>query len=418
MSTPPFFSSAPRRRGVFRFLLLFLPSLVFVIALTSPGGDYVFRAGPLGEVSVGEVPPYVVYSGDVLYLYSSPYGVWHYPKAVAIDLFYPTVVYVSSTCGAAGGVLGGAVGRYFLDLDIPPGFEGSCVVNFTAPEGWRRAVILIVKLVDWYPGVSERVAIVLNGSGWQFVQVGQEGTFYIWERPMARLPAAGCVFIYNRSILVAESLQYRAIQPDLYPQSFVPSRGGAVRHGAFFYLDGVGTLYVYKAPCLPPASVAVREPPPLVGKFGVSKPDIRGYYFDGALVNNTTFYNTTLRIVNFTVAVGEMFQLYLYTYSTPVGMWGAVLRYFFKPNTLLTTEVSLFNPGGALEKVGDMWLYNISKVHYWTYGGVPYYVCTPPCGMPAGWTAPLYVVADPTGRWGGWPQVLAVRREVLSPWGP
>ncbi|MFN3805348.1 MAG: hypothetical protein ACK4SY_09845 [Pyrobaculum sp.] len=411
---------SPRRRGVVRFLLVFLPSLVFIIALTAPAGDYVFRAGPLGEVGPGEMPPYVLFAGGTLYLYSSPYGTWHYPRAVAVDLFYPTTVYVSSTCGAAGGVLGGAVGRHYVDLYIPPGFEGVCLLNFTAAGGWWRVVTLRVKVVDWYPGAVERAVVRLNGSGWQFVQVGRDGVFYIWERPVAKLPAVGCVFVYNGSVLMAEGMYYRAIQRDLLPPSFLPSGEGVVRHGAFLYLNGVGTLHVYSLPCLPAVGAAVREPPPLVGRFGVVKPDVRAAFFDGAVVNNTVFFHTALRVVNLTVAVGDMFQLYLYTYSTPVGMWGAVLRYNFKPNTLLTTEVSFFKPQEAVGplRAGDMWLYNASGVYYWVYGGTPYYTCSPPCGIPTGWTEPLYVVVDPDGRWGGWPQVLAVGREALRPWGP
>lgn len=97
------------REKVIRTLLFFLPTLVFIIALTAPGGEYSFRAGPLAEVAIGELPSYVATEGKVLYLYSSPYGPWPYPKAVVVNIYYPTSVYVSSTCDAAAAPsLGGA----------------------------------------------------------------------------------------------------------------------------------------------------------------------------------------------------------------------------------------------------------------------------------------------------------------------
>ncbi|MFZ8807862.1 MAG: hypothetical protein ACO2PN_07125, partial [Pyrobaculum sp.] len=130
-----------QREQVIRTLLFFLPTLVFIIALTAPGGDYAFRAGPLAEVAVGQFPYYVYVSNKTLHLYSSPYAAWPYPKAIEVKLFYPTTVSVFSTCGAvAASSVGGAPGSYFVDVVVPPGFQGDCWVNFTHPSGWRDAV--------------------------------------------------------------------------------------------------------------------------------------------------------------------------------------------------------------------------------------------------------------------------------------
>ncbi|MEM4605108.1 MAG: hypothetical protein QXR68_07185, partial [Pyrobaculum sp.] len=64
------------RERIIRPLLFFLPTLVFIIALTAPGGEYAFRAGPVAEVSPGVLPTYASAVDKVLYLYSSPFGPW------------------------------------------------------------------------------------------------------------------------------------------------------------------------------------------------------------------------------------------------------------------------------------------------------------------------------------------------------
>ncbi|MEZ0248547.1 MAG: hypothetical protein ABWJ97_04680 [Thermoproteus sp.] len=404
-----------------RALLFFLPTLVFLTAFTAPGGEYVFGSGTLGEVVVGPLPPYVGVANRTLYLYSSPYGPWPYPNAIELKLFYPAQVYLSSTCGAvAPGYLGGPPGVYSVNLTIPPDFQGTCWVNFTHPSGWRVAVELRVKPVDWYPGASERAVVKLNGSGWQFVQVGQDGTFYVWEKPYLRLPAAGCVFMYNGSVLMGETAHYAQIYSGVLPPVVVPAASGAERYGAFVYLHGVATLYVYGAPCVSTGSVPVEGPPPLAAEIGVLRPGYYGPVFDTPSRSNSTIYRTALRVINYTTASADLYGLYLYTYSTPVGMWGAVLRFNFAITTLLTTEVSFFKPLGASgpERVGNYWVYRSNGTVYWVGGYEPYYTCNPPCGLPSGWIPPIYVVADPTGQWGGWPQVLSVKAEALRPWGP
>ena len=404
-----------------RTLLFFLPTLVFLIALTAPGGEYAFRSGPLGEVRLGALPAYVGVVNKTLYLYSSPYGPWPYPKALEVRLFYPTQVYVSSTCGAVvPGLLGGSPGSYPLDLSVPPGYQGVCWVNFTHPSGWREAVELRVRLIDWYPGATERAVVRLNGSGWQFVQVGQDGVFYVWEKPYLRLPMAGCVFVYNKSVLLSETAHYAQAESRILPPVVVPAASGQARYGAFINLRGVDVLYVYNSPCVGVNNVSVKEPPPLVARIGVVRPGYGGPVFDSPTQSNSTIFKTNLRVLNYTVAAAGLYKLYLYTYSTPVGMWGAVLRFNCALSTLLTTEVSFFKPLGAEGpvKVGEYWVYRRNGTVYWISGDRPYYTCEPPCGVPSGWTAPLYVVVDPTGRWGGWPAVLSVTREALQKWGP
>ncbi|ACB39741.1 hypothetical protein [Pyrobaculum neutrophilum] len=410
------------REAAARTLLFFLPTLVFIIALTAPGGDYAFRTGPLGEVQPGSLPYYVAVENKTLYLYSSPYAPWLYPGALELKLFYPTKVAVFSTCGAvAAGELGGQPGAYPVDVAVPPAFQGDCWVNFTHPSGWRQAVLLRVRLVDWYPGASERAVVELNGSGWQFLQVGQDGMLYIWERPVVRLPVAGCVSVYNRSVLLTEILRYVEAAPNVVPPVYVPSEAGAARYGAFIHLEGPAKLYIYGAPCLSHKPLNATPPPPLRGRLGVVLPTPTGPVFDQAEVNNTAVFKTGLRVVNYSVAPARVYKLYLYTYSTPVGMWGAVLRYNFALTAYLTTEISLLWPEGArsVEKRGDVWAIHTGGATYWVYSRAPpRTICEPPCGVPAGWADPIYVVVDPTGRWGGWPSVLSVKREVLQPWRP
>ena len=408
------------REKAVRTLLFFLPTLVFIIALTAPGGEYAFRTGPLAEVAIGELPSYAAAEGKVLYLYSSPYGPWPYPKAIVVNIYYPTSVYVSSTCGAAAAPsLGGAPGAYPLDLVIPPGFQGDCVVNFTHPSGWRDAVLLRVRLVDWYPGAAKRVVLRLNGSGWQFVQVGQDGSLYIWEREVGRLPSSGCVFVFNRSVLIAERLRYAEAARDVLPTPYVPSDAGVERYGVFVKLSGAGTLYVYPLDCAPAPNATRPSPPPLAARLGVLLPGYGGPVFDSPRVEKSRLFATALRLVNYSEAAGRVYRLYLYTYSTPVGMWGAVLRYQFGVSTYLTTEVSFFKPLGAEgpARRGAAWLYTANGTKYWVFSRTPpYYACNPPCGVPSGWVEPIYVVADPTGEWPGPPAVLSIDEETLRPW--
>jgi len=406
-----------RREQATRTLLFFLPTLVFFIVFTAPGGDYVFRASPLMEVAAGRLPYYVYVLDKTFHLYSSPYASWPYPKAVEVRLFYPTEVFISSTCGAvAASSVGGAPGSYHVDVVVPPGFQGDCWVYFTHPSGWSDAVLLRVKLVDWYPGATERAVVALSGSGWQFVQVGQDGVLYIWERPVTRVPVAGCVFVYNGSVLFAEAQRYREVAPGIIPPVAVPSSSGSLRYGAFIKLDGASRLYIYGADCPAAPRLNVSEPPPLRAEIGVVLPTPTGPVFDALVVEDSVMYTTGLRVINYTEASARIYRLYVYTYNTPVGLWGAVFRYNFALTTLLTVKISLLRLGGELQSAGDVWIYRVGNATYWIRGPQPYRLCEPPCAVPAGWQEPLYVVVDPTGQWGGWPEVAAVRRESLQPW--
>ncbi len=390
------------------------------MALTAPGGEYVFRSGPLAEVNIGSLPTYVKADGGTLYLYSSPYGPWIYRRALVLRLFYPTYVYVNSTCGAVPPMrLGGRQGAYPIDVVIPPSYEGNCVVNFTHPSGWWRAVLLRVKLIDWYPGASERAVIVLNGSGWQFLQIGQDGTLYIWERPVAKLSVSGCVFVHNKTVLLTEELHYREVAPGVVPPVWAPSASGYVRYGSFVKLGGTSAVYIYNSPCVSSSGVGPPAPPRLEADMGLYIPSRAGYVPDWAVVNYTLLFQTRLRALNYSVAYGSIFTLYMYTYSTSVGIWGAVLRYNFRTEPLLTQDIILFKPRGASDPrlLGDVWLFYSENATFWVYSDdPPYQKCNPPCGVPVGWRSPIYVVADPTGRWGGWPRVVSTRRETLGPW--
>ncbi|MEM1925911.1 MAG: hypothetical protein QXR64_02520 [Pyrobaculum sp.] len=410
------------RERIIRPLLFFLPTLVFIIALTAPGGEYAFRAGPVAEVSPGVLPTYASAVDKVLYLYSSPFGPWHYPQALVVKIFYPTFVYVSSTCGAVVVyTVGGAPGEYKIDITIPPGFQGDCFVNFTHPSGWEDYVILKVKLIDWYPGASERALIYLNGTGWQFVQVASDGILYIWEIPKGRLQFSGCVFVYNRSVLLSETQRYVEIIPNVLPKVQAPSDQGVERYGVFIRLTSQEPLYMYRLKCIDSLNATPPAPPPIRAIMGVLLPGREGPFFDTPTVETSAMYRTSLRSINYTVARGQVYRLYMYTYNTAVGLLGAVLRYQFSVSTLLTTEVSLFRPMGAVEidKIRDAWVYSVGDTRYWVYSSKPpYYLCNPPCGVPAGWIDPIYLVIDPTGEWKGVAELIDVKYEILRPWGP
>ena len=66
---------------------------------------------------------------------------------------------------------------------------------------------------------------------------------------MAQIPVAGCVFVYNKSVLLAETQRYREVVPNIIPPVVAPSSSGSVRYGAFIKLDGASQLYIYKADC-------------------------------------------------------------------------------------------------------------------------------------------------------------------------
>lgn len=408
-------------KGIKRSLLFFLPTLVFLIGLTSSYGEFVFRPGPPAHVSPGILPSYAVFYNNTLYLYSSPYAPWPYEGAVKVELYVPAYIYINSTCPfAAPAVLGGAVGTWSLNLTVPPLYEGSCLLNFTGPSGWRQAVLVKVKLVDWYPS-PRRVVVTLEGRGWQFIQVGQDGTLYVWERPIAALPVVGCAAIYNGSLLLAERLSYGAAQPYVIPAPLLPGLKGEERYGFFLRLSGRATLYIYESGCPYVNASSASSPPPDPRDYAIAVgvPTLRGYVYD---TPSYAVRKIATNLRNILVANGTamVYKLYSYWYGTPVGMWGGVLYFDFKPEPLLTTYISFFSPGNATPvHLGDgVWLFN-GTVKYWVAGPEePLQRPALPVGVPMGWQGPFYVVADPTGEWGGWPKVAGIQVEELKPWGP
>jgi len=380
----------------------------------------VFTSGPLAEVGPGALPPYAAWRDGALYLYSSPYAPWQYDRAVKVELRAPVEVYVGGNCPfVPPHFLTPPPGAKWVNITVPPGWEGRCVLNFTHASGWWRAVEVRVKLVDWYPA-PRRAVVTLEGRGWQFVQVGG-GEVYAWERPIGRTPLVGCAAVYNKSLLLPEALRYAPVAPQVRPPPLLPSREGQTRYGFFIRLEGRGQLYIYDAPCPNGVGKAPAPSPPNYTayeyKFGVPTPE--GYIL-ATYTFNASYINTTLRRIVVTNGSGYG-TLYAYWYSTPVGMWGGVLYYHFPTQPLLTTYLSYFAPGkGAapVEVSPGVWLYN-GTVRYWVAGPeAPLQRPALPRGLPTGWLGPFYVVADPTGGWGGWPAVVDVRVEELKPWGP
>lgn len=403
-----------------KFFVFFFPLLVFVIVLTAPGGEYVFRAGPPAEVAPGLLPSYVGVVGDVLYLYSSPYAPWRYDRAIKVDLHFPTELYVVSSCGFIPPFkISPPVGTKWVDITVPPSFEGSCFVNFTHPSGWRRFVELRVKLIDWYPA-QMRAVVRLQGRGWQFVQVGADGVLYVWEKPVANLPVVGCAAVYNGSLLLYELARYVPAHPHVSPPPLLFSSAGEARYGYFVYLKGEGTLYVYAAECPPSSKVAVREVfnfTTLV--FGPYVPTPRGYLHDSPRWRVAS-YNTTLRQVVVANGTGETYTLYSFWYSTPLDMWGGVLHFDFKFPGKLTTDVIFISPRPPVEPdqiSHGVWMYN-GTPRIWVAGPErPAELRLPlPRSTPLGWVGPFYVVVDGRGDWGGWPAVIYVVKEELKPW--
>lgn len=398
-----------------RTFVFFFPSLVFLIALTSPYGEYVFGSGPLASVSAGVLPSYAAYSHYTLYLYSSPYAPWVYERIIRVEQYFPTSIYVSSTCPFTPSFyLPPAVGTRWVNLTIPPLYQGVCVLNFTHPSGWYEAVTINIKLVDWYPS-ARRVVVVLEGRGWQFVQVGPRGDLYIWERPAARLPFAGCAAVFNNSLLLVERVRYAPVEPAVIPPPLVPSETGEERYGFFIKLSGRGALYIHDAGC-PSVGIAVAVGPVpnfTQYKYGVA---LAANYFDAPRFTVKEM-STDLRRIAVANGTASSYTLYAYWYSTPVGMWGGVLRYNFASIVKLTLNLVFFSPDGGLpERVGDAWLFN-GTVKFWVAGPEePVQRPVLPRGIPTGWQPPFYIVADPTGEWGGWPAVLSVVEETLKPW--
>ncbi|MEM0483221.1 MAG: hypothetical protein QW434_00755 [Pyrobaculum sp.] len=402
-----------------RFFLFFLPSLVFVIALTAPGGEYVFRWGPLANVGPGALPPYALFSDNVLYLYSSPYAAWEYKRAVRVELLFPTELYLGGSCGfIPPGVLTPPPGIKWINITVPPMYEGVCILNITHASGWHSSVIINVKLVDWYPS-SERSVVVLRGRGWQFVQVGEDGTLYVWERPLARVPVAGCAMVWNRSLLLTELLSYYPAEPHVKPTPWMPSLGGTARYGVFIYLNGTAALYIHRASCPANMSIQIGGEPALTGFVIGPFVNLGEGYGPDSPVFSKRLMNTALRRILVANGSARLYTLYSYWYSTPVEMWGGVMYFKFTSMPALTSDMVYIQPINAslpVEVGRGVWLYDTTP-RVWVSGPEPPAQRSLPLprGTPLGWQAPFYIVVDPTGGWGGWPEVVEVRKEELKP---
>lgn len=400
-----------------RFLLLFLPLLVFVVALTAPGGESSFQVGPPAEARPSLASPYVAWRGGAIYLYSGPYTAWRYPGLVAVDVKFPGPVQVWSDCGFIPPMGLEGPGPRLIDVEVPPGWQGQCRLNMTAP-GWRWSAVLVVRQVDWWPSAT-RVAVVLNGSGWQFLQVSEDGTLYVWERPLASLPLAGCVAAYGGSVLIPEELPYAPVDPSVRPAPLVPAASGVRRYGFLVYVNGTATVYIYPAPC-PAAASAPSAPPPNLADyvFGVYIPTAGGYVLD-APSWRVAYRDTPLRRLAVANGTASKYAVYAYWYGTPVGMWGGVIRYRFAVEPLLTTGliyVMPINATGPVQVGPGVWIYRAHNFTVWVAGPeAPAQLgLRLPRGLPYGWLEPFYVVIDGTGRWGGWPTVVSVKLERLS----
>ncbi|RFA94162.1 hypothetical protein [Pyrobaculum aerophilum] len=402
-----------------RFFLFFLPTLVFLIALTSPGGEYVFRWGPLAHVEQGALPPYAVFKDSVLYLYSSPYSAWRYEKALKVELLFPTELYIGGTCGfIPPSLLTPPPGVKWIDITVPPMYEGTCLLNITHPSGWHYAITIHVKLVDWYPS-SERSVVVLRGVGWQFVQVGEDGVLYVWERPLASVPVVGCAAVWNRSLLLAESLPYSPAEPYVKPAPWLPSAQGVRRYGFFIFLNGTGVLYIHKAPCPVNASITPRGEPSLRGFIIGPFVNLGEGYKPDAPLFSTRSMATALRRIVIANGTAHLYTLYSYWYTTPVDIWGGVMYFKFTSMPMLTFDMVYIQPANAShpeEIAKGVWVFNTTP-RVWVSGSEPpaQRGLSMPRGTPLGWQAPFYVVIDPTDKWGGWPEVIEIRREELQP---
>jgi hypothetical protein len=402
-----------------RFFLFFLPSLVFLIALTAPGGEYVYRWGPIANVGPGALPTYVAFRDATLYLYSSPYAPWHYEKALRVELLFPTELYIGGSCGfIPPAVLKPPPGVKWINITIPPLYEGSCVLNITHASGWHSSVTIIVKLIDWYPS-SERSVVVLKGRGRQFIQVDEDGTLYIWERPVARVPVAGCAFVWNKSLLLTESLPYAPAEPYLKPTPWLPSIQGIRRYGAFINLNNTAVLYIYKASCPGNFSITPSREPSLSGFIIGPFVNLGEGYKPDTPQFVKKLLNTPLRRLLILNGTAYLYTLYAYLYTTPVEMWGGVMYFKFVKPPMLTRDMVYIQPlntSTPIEVQKGIWLFNITP-RIWIAGPEPpaQRNLPEPRGTPLGIQEPFYLVVDPTGAWGGWPEVIEVRRETLTP---
>lgn len=384
-----------------------------------------FKATEPASVSLNVAGAGMAIRDGTLYLYSSPFGSWSYPDALSIAVNGP-YMYIATNCSLGIPPYLSGPGTYTLNLVVPPAFQGTCYVNFTYMR-WLQTVWVKVKEIDWYPDVSQRIVLKLNGTGWQLLQIGESGGLYAWSIPIGRLPFPGCVVELAGALATVQVIDYVPLREGLVlggEPALLPQPGGPVERYTFLVnMSGPTTLYIYPAPCIPPtytaaepldaSSVAAQNDIGIVGVpegygYVLSTPEWKeGWSERGAIAAISTANGTT-----------AVSRYYLYTVNTPVGMYLIYYYAEFTQSPLLSTDLVLFGSQPPAGKSGNAWLFRYNGTTYYYFGPLqPYARGSPlPFGLPTGYVGPFVIVADATGRWGGPPSVLSVSVETLRPW--
>ncbi|MGC8583289.1 MAG: hypothetical protein ACP5MH_06115 [Thermoproteus sp.] len=411
-------------RQIKRFFVSLLPFLVFLISVASPSGEYVFKAAQPALLPQPSPPPYAAFRNGTFYLYSSPFGTWRYPGLIPIDVESP-LVYVNSDCPFGLPTYLRGPGEYRLDVFVPPGYQGTCRVEFLYAS-WKASYSFRVKEIDWYPNVNTRVAVVINGSGWQLLQLAPDGTLYAWNVAVGQLPLAGCVVERGGSLLIVQPIPYAQLAPGVLVNGsplWIPAEGGAPWYTFLLDLSGSATIYVYPAPCLaveaPPAP-AVDVPAIAssndIGLIGAPRPT--AYLL--AKPKLSVAYTIEGPVATVVAANGSSIAdtVYIYGFGTSVGMYSLLYYVDFTPTAYLTSDLVLFGSRPPAGRLGPFWVFPQNGTTYYYLGPMaPYTRNAPlPFGAPSGWAGPFVVIADRTGRWGGLPQIVSVSVERLRPW--
>lgn len=391
-----------RRRRIISFFLIFLPLLVFVIVLTA--GYRVLISGPPFSAKFLEAPPARV-EGSTIFLWSSPYAIWPY-KALEVDVYQNIDVSINSSCPLGLPPYVG-LGHHVLELDVPQKYSGNCTITLSYGP-YRQVLYAVIKPIDWLPGAFERLALVVNGTGWHYIELGSDGVLYDWMMPIARIPLVGCAVVYNGSLLQVSPLNYTAVNPGYAEPLYVPSESGQPRYGFLAYLNGTARIYVYPLPCLGrPAS-----PPPAPGLSNFSGLTIMSFGFPALnqlVVERPSiepWYNVSSGLVsagvfNFTA---PSYTGVLAALAAPVGAWAMAFAGYF-PGTMAisTTYEAYFAVGSSPpERIGaagpsgyEAWLYVVNGTEYWVFS--PYKpLDTSLTLLPVAWTEPVYVVVSKT----------------------
>lgn len=411
-------------RQIKRLLASFLPFLVFIISIASPSGEYSFRSAQPAVPLQPSPPAYVAFRNGTFYLYSSPFGTWKYPGLVAVAVNAP-LVYINSDCPFSLPTYLRGPGSYSLDVYVPPGYQGTCHAELLY-SNWRVEYTFKVKEIDWYPDVDVRAVLVLNGSGWQLLQLAQDGSLYAWGVQIGRLPLVGCVVETGGSLLLVQRVPYAQLVLHVFlngSPAWVPAGSGEIRYTFLVDTSGEVKLYVYPASCInvvaPPApavdviSIASAND---IGLIGAPRPT--GYLLTKPSLS--VAYTIEGPVVTITAANGSSIAdtVYIYGFGLPVDMYMLLYYIYFIPTARLTSDLVLFGSRPPAGKSGPFWIFRQNGTTYYYLGPMePYTRNAPlPFGAPVGWAGPFIVVADGTGRWGGLPQIVSVGLERLTPW--